>query len=100
MRIVFLGDETSAAGYRLAGVDARRVENGDEATAFEAARREAPLVLVAAGIAEQIPPAQWRAAVAAVTPLCVVVPDLVRGVPMPDLTLRLKRQLGLVDDDR
>ena len=98
MPIVFLGDETSAAGYRLAGVDARAVASGEEAAALASARAAAVLVLVTAPVAEGIPTRQWRAAIASVTPLVVVVPDLVGGTPMPDLALRLKRQLGLVED--
>ena len=43
---IFLGDELSAAGYRLAGVDARVPSPGDEAACFERALKEARIVLV------------------------------------------------------
>ena len=98
LRVVFLGDETSAAGYRLAGVEARSVDRGEEDAALKGARASATLVLVAASIAAQVSAQQWRAAVASITPLVVVVPDLAGGPPFPDLALKLKRQLGLVED--
>ena len=67
---VYLGDETSAAGYALAGVDARVPEPGAETAAFERARADSPLVIVAADVATRIDPRAWRAAVLALG--CVV----------------------------
>jgi len=98
MRVIFLGDEASAAGHRLAGVDARAVVAGDEAAALADARATAPLVLVAASVAAQMPEPLMRAACAAVAPLVAVVPDLGGDGALPDLAARLRRQLGLVDD--
>jgi hypothetical protein len=66
---IYLGDEVSAAGYRLAGVRVRVPESGTEAEVLGRARAEAPLVLVA--------------------------PDLLGETPLPDLAARLRRQLGL-----
>jgi hypothetical protein len=52
-------------------------------------------VLVSAAVAAQIPESRLAAAVAAISPLTVVVPDPVSGVPAPDLAKRLRGQLGM-----
>lgn len=91
---IYLGEETSAAGWRLAGVRVALLEEGDEAMALATARAHAPLVLVSVAVAARIPEAALRAAQAALTPLTLVVPDL-SGLPVPDLSARLRHQLGL-----
>jgi len=98
MHAIFLGDEASAAGYRLAGVDARIVAAGDENAALAEARAAAPLVLVASSVAARTPEPVMRAACAAIAPLVAIVPDLRGDGALPDLATRLRRQLGLVDD--
>ena len=45
--IVYLGDELSAAGFRLAGVDVRVPAAGAERECLAAAMREASVVLLA-----------------------------------------------------
>ena len=92
---VYLGDELSAAGWRLAGVEARVVAPGAVAAALEAARAQAPLVLLSAALAVHLPAATLRAALAATTPLVVVLPDPQGAVEAPDLAARVRRQLGL-----
>ena len=97
MNVVFLGDEPSAAGYRLAGVDARTVASGDEASALARACAAATLVLVSASVAARIADATLRAASAGIAPLVVIVPDLSGDAFLPDVVTRLGRQLGLVE---
>jgi len=92
---VYLGDEVSAAGFRLAGVRVRVPPRGDETAALSSARADAPLVLVAATVAARVAEGELRAALAALAPLVLIVPDVDGGTPVPDLALRLRRQLGL-----
>jgi len=92
---VYLGDEVSAAGYRLAGALVRTPRAGEEAAALTWARSQAPLVLVSAAVAAGIGDASLRGALSAPTPLLLVVPDLQGAVPLPDLAARLRGQLGL-----
>jgi len=92
---IYLGDEVSAAGYRLAGVRVRVPESGTEAEALGRARAEAPLVLVSASVAARIAEDDMRRAMTALAPLVLVVPDLLGETPLPDLAARLRRQLGL-----
>lgn len=92
---IYIGDEVNGAGFRLAGAEVRVPEPGAAAAALEAARSQAPLVLVSAAVAAALPARQLAAAVAARAPLTVVVPDPVGGTPLPDLAKRLRSQLGM-----
>lgn len=92
---IYLGDEVSAAGYALAGLRVAIPERGAEAAALAQARHEAPVVLVSAAIAARVPDGELRAALAAIAPLTLIVPDLTGEAAMPDVALRLRRELGL-----
>jgi vacuolar-type H+-ATPase subunit F/Vma7 len=92
---VFIGDEVAAAGFRLVGVELRVPQAGDEAAALADARASAPLVMVDAAIAARIAPEVLRAALRATSPITVVVPDLQQEVATPDISERLRRQLGI-----
>jgi vacuolar-type H+-ATPase subunit F/Vma7 len=92
---IYLGDEVSAAGYRLAGARAEVPEPGGEAAALAAAREQAPLVLVSAAVAARIAERDLRSALAALTPLTLIVPDLRGEAELPDIAARLRHQLGL-----
>jgi vacuolar-type H+-ATPase subunit F/Vma7 len=92
---VYLGDAVSAAGYRLAGVDARVPDRGREADALAHACAEASLVLISATLASRLPAEVLRHAERALAPLAVVVPDLQGETPLPDVAKRLRAELGL-----
>jgi vacuolar-type H+-ATPase subunit F/Vma7 len=92
---VYLGDAVSAAGYRLAGALVRTPSAGEEASALAWARAHAPLVLLSSSVASHIGEAVLRAALSALAPLVLIVPDLHGEVPLPDLATRLRSQLGL-----
>jgi vacuolar-type H+-ATPase subunit F/Vma7 len=92
---IYLGDEVTAAGYRLAGAQVRVPESGEATAALEDARANSPLVLVSAAVAAKIEPARLQAALLALSPLVLIVPDAQGDVPLPDLALRLRGQLGM-----
>ena len=92
---IYLGDEVTAAGYRLAGAQVRVPAPGEADAAFAEARGLAPLVLVSAAVAVHIDAAQLRAALTALQPLVLIVPDARGEVPRPDLAARLRGQLGM-----
>jgi len=92
---IYLGDEVTAAGYRLAGAQVRVPAPGEADAAFAEARALAPLVLVSAAVAVHIDAAQLRAALTALQPLVLIVPDARGEVPRPDLAARLRGQLGM-----
>jgi vacuolar-type H+-ATPase subunit F/Vma7 len=92
---VFIGGEVTAAGFRLAGVELRVPPPGGELAALAEARANAPLVMVDAAIAARLPREILRAALRATFPITVVVPDLQEEVATPDISERLRRQLGI-----
>jgi vacuolar-type H+-ATPase subunit F/Vma7 len=92
---IYLGDEVTAAGYRLAGVQVRIPAPREAGAAFAEACALAPLVLVSAAVAVHIEAAQLHAALSALQPLVLIVPDAQGGVPRPDLAARLRGQLGM-----
>lgn len=97
-RVVFLGSEVGAAAFRLAGVDARTVAEGDEGARLACARDDADLVIVEASVVARVPARQWRAALVDAPPLVVAIPDLAGGSSLPDVAGRLRQQLGLAED--
>jgi vacuolar-type H+-ATPase subunit F/Vma7 len=92
---VYIGDEASAAGWRLAGVRVVVPEEGAEASALATALSHAPLVLLSSAVAARIPEDSLRTTQAALAPLTLIVPDLAGNVPVPDVAARLRHQLGL-----
>jgi vacuolar-type H+-ATPase subunit F/Vma7 len=92
---LFLGDELSAAGFRLGGIDARTPPLGEEAAYFERAREEALFVLITAEVAARLPRALLEHALNAGRPLVAVLPDVRGRLPPPDLAAALRRQLGM-----
>ncbi|HSQ82166.1 MAG TPA: V-type ATP synthase subunit F [Casimicrobiaceae bacterium] len=92
---VYIGDEVSAAGYRLAGVHSAVPAAGEEGAALQEARRHAPLVLISPAVAARIDANVLNDALAALAPLVVIVPDVQGVLPRPDLAARLRGQLGL-----
>ena len=96
---VYIGDEVSAAGWRLAGVQVSTPEPGGEtaalASALASAPEAVPLVLVAAAVAVRIDAAALATAAGALSPLVLVLPDPQGEVALPGLAGRLRTQLGL-----
>lgn len=94
---VFLGDEVTAAGYRLAGARVRSPPPGEEVSFLEWARREAgaELVILSAEFAAHIPSRVLKPVLAATSPLVIIVPDLWGHGIQPDLATRLRTQLGI-----
>jgi vacuolar-type H+-ATPase subunit F/Vma7 len=92
---IYLGDEVTAAGYRLAGVQVRVPAPHEASAALEEARGMASMVLVSAAVAVHVDAAQLRAALAALQPLVLIVPDAQGEVARPDLAARLRSQLGM-----
>lgn len=94
---IFIGDEISATGYRLAGMRVRVPAAEEVAETLRWARTHAPLVLITAERAKDIPAADLARAQAAVAPPVLVVPDIRCRVPIPDLATLLRRQLGVLE---
>ena len=92
---VYIGDEISAAGWRLTGVRVSTPGPGRETEAFASARGRPSLVQVSAAVAARIDAAALSTAAGALTPLMLVLPDPQGEVETPGLAGRLRTQLGL-----
>lgn len=92
---VFLGDEVSAAGFRLAGVDCPPTTDAEIPALFRDALARGGLVLITAELAGQLPAELLAGALRAQRPPILVVGDMRGRRAPPDLAAALKRQLGL-----
>jgi vacuolar-type H+-ATPase subunit F/Vma7 len=92
-RITYIGDEASAAGYRLAGAATRVPAPGSERAEVERAVAASDLVLIGAACARRLAPGILRSLLRQETPLVLVVPDATAGAP-EELAARLRRALG------
>jgi vacuolar-type H+-ATPase subunit F/Vma7 len=95
-RILYLGDEMTAAGFRLAGLETLVT---DPAAAGEGLREalagDFDCVLFSGRLTDHVPPALLRQALEGVEPLFTVVPDI-RGHAAPaDLVLEVRNALGI-----
>ena len=95
MVVIYIGDELTAAGFRLAGAQILLPAVGEETASLGQAQRDGQLILVCADIAARIPREPLEAALAALAPLTLVVPDLLGRQPKPDRAQRLRRQMGM-----
>jgi len=92
---VFLGDELTAAGFRLTGVDTVVPEPEAAGEALRAARKQAALVIMTADLARHVPVDELEAALMAKAPALAVIPDVLFRTLVPDLAKRLRRALGI-----
>jgi vacuolar-type H+-ATPase subunit F/Vma7 len=94
-RCVFLGDEVSAAGFRLAGVEVHVARPETAPGLFRRLGSEADLILLTAGAAAWVPEEALRRAIVRERPLILVIPDVRGHHTPPDLSAALRRQLGM-----
>jgi vacuolar-type H+-ATPase subunit F/Vma7 len=93
--IVFVGDELTATGFRLAGIETLVASPDGARDALAAARARADLILLTAEHARQIPPGELDLALIAEAPIVAVIPDILMHARPPDLARRLRAVLGI-----
>jgi vacuolar-type H+-ATPase subunit F/Vma7 len=94
-RAIFIGDELSAAGFRLTGIETLVPEPDAVESAFADARTRGSVVIITADLARHIPPPQLEAAMLTETPTLAIIPDVLFRAAVPDLTRRLRSVLGI-----
>ena len=94
---VYIGDEVSAAGYRLAGLVTRTPAPDDIASTMRWAREHATLILIGSTVAERIPQAELDKLLAAVSPPAMIVPDVRERGEKANPGVRLRRMLGVLE---
>jgi vacuolar-type H+-ATPase subunit F/Vma7 len=96
-RVAFVGDEVSAAGFRLAGVDVHTPGAGEGPALFARLRSEAALILLTQEALAWVGEAAVQGTQRAGRPLVLVIPD-VRGREQPsDIGESIRRQLGMAE---
>jgi vacuolar-type H+-ATPase subunit F/Vma7 len=94
---VFLGDEVTGLGFRLAGVEVQRPSPHQLTACFVALRETSPLILLDSETAAALPPELLRETQVARWPLVLVVPDIRERTSAPDLVAEIRRQLGMAE---
>ncbi len=95
-RIYYIGDEATAAGYRLAGAEVRSPALEDAPEAFRRAQAaDVDLILLSAGLAGTLPPEEIEAAVLGERPLVAIVADAHGRHAPPDVAREVRLALGI-----
>jgi len=94
--ILFLGDELTAAGLRLAGVSAQVVAPGEVEAAIAAVEVGVEVLLLGAAAAAALDPATLELLAARPRPVTMVLPDPRGQIAPPDPAAALRRVLGVV----
>jgi len=92
---IFLGDEASAAAYRLAGARTLVPSSEETRAAFDWACSQSDLVLLSAEYASYLDPGELARAQMRERPLVLVVPDVCGHADVPDLARQLRSRLGV-----
>lgn len=91
----FIGDEVTAAGYRLAGARTLVPAPDEMPAAFTAALEQAEIVFITAASAEYLDGKRLDAAIRRADPLILVVPDAAGRTAPPDTGASVDRVLGI-----
>jgi vacuolar-type H+-ATPase subunit F/Vma7 len=92
---IFIGDELSAAGFRLTGIETLVPAPDAVGAALNDARARASLIILTADLARHIAPPALEAALLEETPTLAIIPDVLLRTPLPDLAGKLRSALGI-----
>lgn len=95
-RVWYIGDEATAAGYRLAGAEVRVAAEAEVGEVFRLAKSaEAELILLSAQSAGALPPDELDEGLTGTRPLVAIVPDAYGRHPAPDMARTVRLALGI-----
>jgi len=95
-RIYYIGDEATAAGYRLAGAEVRVPAAEEAPDVFRRAQvSDVDLILLSAGLAGTLAPEELEAAVQGERPLVAIVSDVHGRHAPPDVARDVRLALGI-----
>jgi vacuolar-type H+-ATPase subunit F/Vma7 len=95
--ILFIGDEISASGFRLAGVDIFVPEFGGESQLFDKLQENTDVIIITAQIAAAIPQQRMEQLMQMDKPLLMVLTDMRDELLAPDISVTLRHQLGMTE---
>jgi vacuolar-type H+-ATPase subunit F/Vma7 len=93
----YIGDEISAAGYRLCGVEVHIADRRNALSLIKQAIESASLVLVGSSTAQFLATSELDVLLENITPAVLVVPDVAGGQAAPDITSLIHKQLGMLE---
>lgn len=93
----YIGDEISAAGYRLCGVDVHIADRHNAWSLVKQACGRASLVLVGSGTAQYVRSADLDLLMESLSPPVLIVPDIRGRQAVPDIAARIYKQLGMLE---
>jgi vacuolar-type H+-ATPase subunit F/Vma7 len=94
---VFIGDEVTAAGFRLAGVRVRTPQEGELPGVLDWANSTTSLIYITAQYAAELDQDQQHRLFTQLDPPVVVIPDIRSHTPVTDLATQLRAQLGVLE---
>ncbi len=95
-RVYYIGDEVTAAGYRLAGAEVRVPVPAETSDVLRRAIADgAELILLSASSASDLDPEELEAALVAEQPLVALVPDVFGRRAAPDVAREVRLALGI-----
>lgn len=93
----FIGDEVTAAGFRLCGIDVQVTNGTDAASLIRQACERASLVLVGSTAVQDLSSSERDELLARISPPVLVVPDVCGTSDVPDIVSRIRKQLGMLE---
>jgi vacuolar-type H+-ATPase subunit F/Vma7 len=95
-QVYYIGDEATAAGYRLAGAETRVPSVAEAPETFHRAVSDgATLILLSAEFAGTLDPEELTAALLGEQPLVAIVSDVYGRHPTPDIAREVRLALGI-----
>jgi vacuolar-type H+-ATPase subunit F/Vma7 len=95
-RVVYIGDEVTAAGFRLSGLEARAAEPSEAADVLQrAVDGGVELILLSGALVEHVPPRLHATLLTATTPLVAIVADVAGQCGPPDIAREVRDTLGI-----
>jgi vacuolar-type H+-ATPase subunit F/Vma7 len=94
---IFIGDELTATGYRLAGLQVRTPNREKLRSTLEWAKENTSLILLGSTCIDMLLPRELDELLGTERPAVVIVRDILGSAEMIDLSRKLKEQLGMLE---
>lgn len=94
---LFIGDEISASGFRLSGIDVFVPEPGEESRVLDSIDEKTELIILTAQVAAAVPKHTTERLMQVDKPLLMVISDMRDQFLAPDISDTLHRQLGMAE---
>ena len=94
-QVIFIGDEITAAGFRLAGVECYTPEREELPKLLANKREDCDLIMITAGCADWLGNNTVEEMALWSRPLVSILPDIRNRISPPNLEQAVRRELGI-----